>query len=442
MRFNRAIFVAFLAALVGFYSCSTAKSDRGKDISARWVKNTLKKSSALQSGITGLVVSEAGNGKVLCSYNGNQYFVPASNAKILTLYAVLKVMGDSLPLARYTQTDSTLTLWGCANPAFLHPYFTSESVLSQLRRLARGKKVLLSNSHTSLSRFGPGWMWDDYAGYYQPELSSFPLYGNCVFVKKDSTQLRIEPSYLMEGMPVSTDINRIQRQEYSNRFTMPASLDTIVQFRQEIPYFLADSVNLILLSSLLGTPISHSRDTLPDDALTLNSVERDTVCRRMMQVSDNMLADHLLLSCGMALTDSLDLARGIERFQKMYFQHWKEMPSWVDGSGLSRYNLCTPNQLISILDSLYKFVPREKLFSMMAQGGKTGTLKKFYAGEPSPYVFAKTGSMAGVYNLSGYVRAKSGKWLVFSCMSNNFNAPVSQARQDTQTLIEAIRDKY
>jgi len=94
------------------------------------------------------------------------------------------------------------------------------------------------------------------------------------------------------------------------------------------------------------------------------------------------------------------------------------------------------------LDSLYAALPQPRLLSLMAQGGGNGTLKPMFTKSQTPYVFAKSGSMSGVYNLSGYLKAKSGRWLIFSCMSNHFNGPVYTARQDTELLIEAIRHRF
>ncbi len=438
--------VVYIAALVAvsmtFFSCGSANLSRSKQVSCRWVKKNLAKYPALSTGVTGIVVQDAASGKMLVSYNKDQYFVPASNAKIVTLYATLTAMGDSLPLVRYVQTDSSLVLWPCANPAFLHPSFESGSALQRLLQLAKGKKVYLSRNHASLPRFGPGWMWDDYSGYYQPELATFPLYGNCISVVKDSTKWTILPTGLLDGMPEAAEISRIRRSEFSNQFLLPAGMDTMRLFRQEIPYFNADSVNIALVSRHLSATVIPSQLPLPQDAGTLYSIDTDTVCRRMMQVSDNMLADHLLLGCGMALTDTLQLDKAIPCLLQKRFQSWKEMPVWVDGSGLSRYNLFTPGQIMDVLVRLYHMMPLEKLCSMMATGGKTGTLQRSFGGESSPYMFAKTGSMSGVYNLSGYMRAASGKWLIFSCMSNNINAPVSQARKETHAFLESILRKH
>jgi D-alanyl-D-alanine carboxypeptidase/D-alanyl-D-alanine-endopeptidase (penicillin-binding protein 4) len=117
---------------------------------------------------------------------------------------------------------------------------------------------------------------------------------------------------------------------------------------------------------------------------------------------------------------------------------------WVDGSGLSRYNLLSPNFLSGVLLELWKTQKDQKrLLSLFPAGGQSGTLANWFAppaGKP-PYVFAKTGSMGGVYCLSGYLRADSGKWYVFSFMYNNFTGSNIPCKEEIQRLLGKIREK-
>ena len=59
-----------------------------------------------------------------------------------------------------------------------------------------------------------------------------------------------------------------------------------------------------------------------------------------------------------------------------------------------------------------------------------------------PYVFAKSGSMSGVYNLSGYIQTQRGKVLYFSIMHNNFTGPVSAVRRQTADLLSQIHERF
>ena len=118
-------------------------------------------------------------------------------------------------------------------------------------------------------------------------------------------------------------------------------------------------------------------------------------------------------------------------------------PRWVDGSGLSRYNLITPRYLANVLRQLYNRMPSEKLFTYFPAGGVDGTLKGWYRNpNGTPYVFAKSGSMSGVQCLSGYILTKSGKILIFSFMNNNFVGSGRPWKMAMQEILEGIYNRY
>ena len=174
---------------------------------------------------------------------------------------------------------------------------------------------------------------------------------------------------------------------------------------------------------------------------TLYSFPVDTVYRRMMKISDNMLAEHLLLLAGGKFSDTISSSKSIQNIQKAYFSEMPQQFKWIDGSGLSRYNLFTPESLVFLLEKMLKDYSQERIFSLMAIGGQTGTLNSVYK-SPKPFVFAKSGSMSGVYNLSGYLITEKGKLLIFSIMNNNFTGSISKYRNLTSEIIQEIYEKY
>src|SRR5688572_15632992 len=81
--------------IIFLYACSPAKQI---ERSAR--KNVLD-DAALQTAHVGISVFDPSIGKYLYNYQGDKYFVPASNTKIPTCYAAMKYLGDSLVGLRY-----------------------------------------------------------------------------------------------------------------------------------------------------------------------------------------------------------------------------------------------------------------------------------------------------------------------------------------------------
>ena len=103
----------------------------------------------------------------------------------------------------------------------------------------------------------------------------------------------------------------------------------------------------------------------------------------------------------------------------------------ADGSGVSHYNLISAELLLDALK--YVYYQRKDLFDIfynsLAIAGVDGTLKKRMKDSPEQgNVHAKTGTIKGVSNLSGYVTAKNGHLIAFSILIQNFVDKYSYAR--------------
>jgi D-alanyl-D-alanine carboxypeptidase/D-alanyl-D-alanine-endopeptidase (penicillin-binding protein 4) len=112
----------------------------------------------------------------------------------------------------------------------------------------------------------------------------------------------------------------------------------------------------------------------------------------------------------------------------------------VDGSGLSRYNFVTPHMLVRILKRMARDPKLGPPFeATLPIGGKDGTLGPRMKGTKSENnVHAKTGSLANVRALSGYVRTADGERIVFSIIANNFNVPTAAVDAITDQIVERL----
>src|SRR5687767_2303791 len=61
--------------------------------------------SSLRTAHVGISIYEPETGKYWYNYQGDKYFVPASNTKIPTCYAAMKYLGDSLVGLRYAYPE-------------------------------------------------------------------------------------------------------------------------------------------------------------------------------------------------------------------------------------------------------------------------------------------------------------------------------------------------
>jgi D-alanyl-D-alanine carboxypeptidase/D-alanyl-D-alanine-endopeptidase (penicillin-binding protein 4) len=102
----------------------------------------------------------------------------------------------------------------------------------------------------------------------------------------------------------------------------------------------------------------------------------------------------------------------------------------------------TPRSIVKILEKIHSELPEENVFGIFPSGGVSGTIKNWYAGENGPYVFAKTGTLSGKHCLSGYLKTKKGKTLIFSFMHNNFKGSSAPLKREMEKVLKRIYEEY
>ena len=389
---------------------------------------------------TGFSLYDISEKKTLLEYNANRYFIPASNTKLFTFYASLKILGDSIPAFHYQISGDSLILWGTGDPSFLNPDLPKSKAFDFLKN--RPEKLYFSNDNFTGSFFGNGWSWDDYNDYYAAEISSFPIHGNIVrFTGNKENTLKVTPNFFSEktyNWSKSATFS-VQRDLGANLFSYPAGKEINPKYVQDVPFKTGAEVITGLLTDTLKKEVILINKPLTETAKIFYSLPADTLYKRMLHVSDNMIAEQLMLLNSNALSNNLNTEIGIDSVEKKYFFDLPDAPKWVDGSGLSRQNLFTPRSIVALLHKIYEIVPEERLFKLLPAAGKSGTLKNLLKTD-KPFIFAKSGSLNNNYCLSGFLITEKGKTLIFSMMNNNFVNSISDIRKEVIKILQEIRD--
>ncbi|PJA05501.1 MAG: D-alanyl-D-alanine carboxypeptidase, partial [Flavobacteriales bacterium CG_4_10_14_0_2_um_filter_35_18] len=326
----------------------------------------------------------------------------------------------------------TITIQGTGDPTFLHTFFQDSTALKTAQNF---KKVNLILDNLSDEKYGPGWAWEDYDTYFSPERSSFPMYGNVVTVNNQNN-LQIIPKAFKKNIQYSE--RKFSRDYNANNFYYPLKNTKTI----EIPMVIDSLLIAELWNDLLpGKVFIIDRTSKKLDQIAF-SVEADSLYKRMMQESDNFLAEQMLILSSSTLSDTLSADKIRNFILENQLKDLKEKPRWVDGSGLSRYNLFTPTSFVQVLTKLYAEIPRNRLFNLFPSGGEFGTLKNWYAGNSRPYIYAKSGTLGNNYSLSGYLITNSGKTFIFSFMNNHYTKPTNEVKKSMQTVLELLRDQY
>lgn len=403
-------------------------------------------SPVFTKGFTGFLLYDPASSDTLLAQHADKYFTPASNTKVFTFFTALKVLGDQLPAAHYQLQGDSLIFWGTGNPLLLHPEFEQSDTLLHFLRKHKDKQLFFSTHNYQDDRFGSGWMWDDYSGGYQAEKSSLPIYGNLATIQTDSNRtISIEPACFGGQLRLSANLTsaypRSTRAEISNDFVYNQQAHQKAGYKRRVPFRVTPDVICRILQMELHRPVELIDWQPGTNTMTIMQALPDTLYRKLMLPSNNFVAEQLLLMASDRLFDTLNTRKVIAYAKNTLLTNAPDELQWIDASGLSRYNKFTPRTMVYVFEQLYRAVPQERLFGLLATGGVSGTIRRWYGGE-EPYIFAKTGTVRHVHCLSGFIKTDRGRVLIFSFMHNNFTIPIARLKEEMEHVLEFIKKEY
>jgi serine-type D-Ala-D-Ala carboxypeptidase/endopeptidase (penicillin-binding protein 4) len=415
--------------------------------------------SAVNTGHIGISIYEPATGKYWYNYNADHYFIPASNTKLFSLYAGMKYLGDSLTGAFYSTDDmyfsgktNQLRIIGNADPTFLHPDFKTHPLYDFLKSNTSKEITLceIQPPYGTASQFKPlgrGWAWDDYNSSYMAERSFFPLYGNVVKFKLVDGSVQTSPSFF-SSRTYQIDKNitsfHIERFKETNAFFVygDSSKNTAAEVTMKMGY---DEPIISVEDSLLSDTLKQKVTFAKTQLLSLKNFKRlhsqpsDSLFKPMMHRSDNFFAEQTLLMASNEFLGYMSDEKMIDTILRSSLKDVPQKPKWVDGSGLSRYNLFTPQSFVYILHKMKEEFGMERMKLLLPTGGE-GTLSAYYKKE-SGFIYAKTGTLSNNCALSGYLITKKGKLLIFSILNNNYITGATPVRRAVERFLQGIREK-
>jgi len=404
-------------------SCSVSKK----------IQKDLQVSSGEDLYFKGISVLNAETGEQLIDFNGDKYFTPASNVKLFTLYTAWKTLQDSIASFDYVKKGDSLVLRGTANPFFL-----SDSIDGSAMQFLRNshENIYLKDEEIEEPVYGIGWSWDDYLYAYMPEKHLFPIYGNVVTVSKMGDSVKVDPDLFRDKIHL-TESSRVVRDRDANEFYIGKFNDLP---KRQVPFKTSNQLVADLLSNELNRKVVLIKNDQVYDFKPFKEIPYDTLYTRMMVSSDNFLAEQVMLRVGSIAVGKYSVKQAIQYSLEHYFSGIPHKPRWVDGSGLSRYNLFSPKSISYLLKKMYDEMPHDQLFSYLPQGGVNGTLKDNYNGQS--YIHAKSGTLSNNYSLSGYVTTKKGQVLIFSYMNNHFQGSSLQRKKEMSAFLKKLHESY
>lgn len=445
---NKYIFLIFILILLGCKSPSFISYNK----KIHNFTDSILQYKSLNDAQIGIYIFDEKSNKPIVAYQSKKNFIPASNVKLFTCYTALKYIKDSIPGFYIYENVDTLFIQPNCDPSFLLPNFDNNKLLEKIKNTDKTVVFLYDSLKiNSIPTFGYGWAWEDYNTDYMSELCAFPINRNLVDFTFLDNKLTVYPSYFSNKMGEEKNNNLIlnhnafliDRDLHSNQFIFKNANKTFTKSSIPFTHGKAFETELNILQQIF---IDKKFVTIPNYNAShivlnpFNTILLDSILKIMMYESDNFFAEQLMYISSNNFQNNYNLPSFLNTILEKEYSFLTSKPQWVDGSGLSRYNLFTPTQMVELLIQLKKEFNWQKLTHIL-EHGNVGTLKKLYTKYPFN-IYAKTGTLSNNMALSGYIITLNNTILPFSIMVGNYTATNKEVRKLIENYLNNIIENY
>ena len=455
--------------------------------------STVFNAPVMARGVWGVHVRSLDRGDVLYDLAGHKLMMPASNMKILTLAAAAERFGWDHVFTTTIETaapvengvllgdlivrgggDPTISARGKRNERVFDEW---ASALRQAGITSVHGRIVGDDQAFDDQGVGPGWAWDYLeAGYAAPS--------GALQYNENTANLTVTPAATI-GEPAAvqlapgsglTVINRVRTGEGADS-GLRGSIDLrrridapVLEVSGMIPLGAPPVARLVAVvnptrffvqsvkDGLAARGISISGDAVDLDdigaewaggeaparrvLLTTTSPPLREVATVLMKVSQNQYAETFLKALG-AADSGLGTTIAGRQAAGQIFEGWG-IPSdgfvIADGSGLSRYNYIAPATITSVLARVHADPRhRDAFVATLPIAGKDGTISnRMRRSRAEGNAVAKTGSIANVRALSGFVKTRSGETLAFAILANDFVIPAATVTWIADLAVEIL----
>lgn len=454
----------------------------------------------LKNGTWGFVLYEVESGKRLLSHNREKTLLPASTLKTFTSGAALGILGENFrfetkleysgKLSESGILEGDLYIRGGGDPTLgssRFPWGTDADYILEEWEAAIRKAGIKEITGRVIGDAGifedalipVNWVWNDIGNYYGAGACGLTFHENLYYlyfepsatVGATAALLRTEPEIpgiefineMKTGKRGSGDQGYVFGGPYSylrylrgtipqgkSEFSIKGSIpdpalyaaQTLTSFLREKGIAVANEANTVRMITVEGDTIAR-KGTLID---THRSPKLKEIVYWLNKKSLNLYAEHLLKMCGWKRYKDGSTAAGARAIEA----YWSAKGISVsglhqnDGSGLSRYNGITVDQLTLALRSATKESWFESFFESLPIAGLSsdpGTLRRMCKdSKAANNLRAKSGYISRVRGYTGYVNTQSGKQLCFAMVANNYTSSNRVMRDKFEELMVALGD--
>jgi D-alanyl-D-alanine carboxypeptidase/D-alanyl-D-alanine-endopeptidase (penicillin-binding protein 4) len=411
-------------------------------------------------------------------YQGDRAFVPASNVKLFTTAAALLDLGANWQAATqvYWNRDR-LILRGGGDPTLTGDDLNDLAIqtIQNLPESTTIDHLVLDDGYFQGDTIDPHWEWEDtQAGYGAPV--------NATIVDRNAVPLTLVPQRVGRSLAV-----QFERPEDADRWTVenrsrsvsesePEWLEVERDWRSNTIAIRGQLISgspsepvAVSMSDPAGYALSEFHQALSDYGLSIPDTTIHNAAFGVGTVvashtspplvnlitttnhhSDNLFAEALLRHLGTnsrgSRLDQTTRERGLQQVRDVLQRELNLDPDRYriqDGSGLSRQNSIAPERFVSLLQAMANSAAASPFIASLPVLGESGTLASWSPLSSGAIVRAKTGSMTGIYALSGYLAppgsaTQSPNTIAFSIIINHSDASYGVTQSAVADLLMQI----
>jgi len=428
-------------------------------------------------GTWSLYVLDTQSNQVIVDVNSLKTLAPASNLKILISAVALDLLGENKTFKTYLEYSGTISqegilqgdlfIRGEGDPTLgsseMKGVLPLDSILDQWVNVIISKgitsitgNVIADDSYLDYMPLSTEWFWSDIGNYYAASTSGLCINENLYRlyfkpgkrVGSQATVIRTEPV-----VPGLTFFNHMKTGRAgtggANAFIYAGPWQYFHQLEGTIPAgvkefyikgalpdpakFVVQSLHKKLLDANIqvkGTPKTSREVGNPTTNRTIiyssESPLLKEIIYRLNKRSVNLYSDQLLKIVGKEIMGNGSFKNGFSVIEDWLEKKkiYSEGLSLKDGSGLSRANTTSTRLFAEMLQKICHEPYFESFYNSLGIAGDPddiGHMKNMGRGtRVAKNLRAKTGSITRVRAHSGYVSTKSGRFLSFSMIANNY----------------------
>ena len=468
---------------------SIEKTIKKKKIKPKRVIDDFLQLAPIQNASVGIKVVNLDKNKVLYEKNQGISLVPASNMKLITTGIALETLGKdyrfktTITYDGVIQADGTLDgniyIIGGGDPTLGSKYLVAKNPEKTITNAEKEKqleflttwteevkelgikkingKIIADPSYLPETTLSPTWEWGDLRYYFASHPSGLTFMDNNIrlTLKRNGNKIKAEisPKYSNTKITNKVVVDQDEKTKitvvvvpYSNEIIILGVLNKGTASYTTVMQDPASTLATLFSTTLKRSGVNNRGGELRSIKNNIEKYEENQDMKEIYvnyspklekivaltnKYSINLFAEHLKLEVEKKNSNKIKSlwAKNIDT-DGMYI---------YDGSGLSRYDGVTPNNIVEILKYMYDSPEFDVFYNSLAKPGENGTFKEFDKDTILiDNLHAKSGTLTGVKSYGGYMYNKDGDLLAFSILVNHHGMSGKAIGKELEKVMESF----